>query len=127
MANFYLKTIVFSAQNKRGGRSARDGVKRENEKNTKLSNGPREDRENIPPRGKGGFNRRKDEGAPEGDSPAKDEKREDRGGSGMGFGNRGTGARGRGGSVGRGRGGFGGPRGGGRKRDFDRRSGSDRS
>lgn len=119
--------VEIVARDKKGGRAPKDGVKRENEKNTKLSNGPpREDRENIPPSrgGKGGFSRRRDnESAPEGDSPAKDDKREERGG-GMGFGSRG---RGRGGSVGRGRGGFGGPRGGGRKREFERRSGSDRS
>jgi len=108
-------------------------VRRENEKNTKLSNGPpRENRENIPPSrgGKGGFNRRRDnEGAPEGDSPVKDEiKKEDRGSSSMGFGARGTSRGGRGGNVGRGRGGFDrGARGGGRKREFERRSGSDRS
>ncbi|XP_031566642.1 plasminogen activator inhibitor 1 RNA-binding protein-like isoform X2 [Actinia tenebrosa] len=113
--------------NKKGGRPAKDGVKRENEKNTKLTNGPnREDRENIPPSrgGKGGFNRRKENegGHPESDSPAKDDKERT---GGMGFGGRGrvSGRGERGG--GRGRGGF--DRGRGRKREFERRSGSDRT
>lgn len=124
--SFICHVFFVARDNKKGGRVPKDGVRRENEKNTKISNGPREDRENIPPRGgKGGFNRRKEnEGAPEGDSPAKDDKRE--AGSGMGFGGRGRG--GRGGNVARGgRGGFDRGARGGRKRDYDRRSGSDRT
>lgn len=117
---------LFAARdNKKGGRPAKDGVKRENEKNTKLTNGPsRENRENIPPSraGKGGFNRRKEnEGHTEADSPAKDDKERT---GGMGFGGRGRAGRG-GSGGGRGRGGF--DRGRGRKREFERRSGSDRS
>lgn len=114
---------LFAARdNKKGGRPTKDGVKRENEKNAKLTNGPsREDRENIPPRGgKGGFNRRKEnEGHPDADSPAKDDKERT-----VGFGGRGRPGRG-GSGGGRGRGGF--DRGRGRKREFERRSGSDRS
>ena len=106
-------------------------MRRENDKNTRLTNGPseRRDRDDNTPRerrggGFGGGFRRRD--GPQGDTDSPDKEGAERE---RGFFERGRGGRGSRGGGGRGRGGFG-PRGGGgfgRKREFERRSGSDRS
>lgn len=118
----------------RGGRAPRgDNTRRENERNNQMSSGgPRERRDRDDKgdgqrraggfnSGGGGFRRDRDGGPKEGDLSAARE-----GGDRGGFGGRGRGGRG-----GRGRGGFGGGggrgAGAGRKREFERRSGSDRS
>lgn len=122
IAHFYC--FLERTETRRGGR-ARGDVRRENEKNTHLANGPseRRDRDNNAPRERrgggfsGGFNRRK-EGSQGEDSPEKEGGERERGGRGM----RGFGGRGGRGQLGqRGGGSFG------RKREFERRSGSDRS
>lgn len=115
---------------RRGGRGKSD-VRRENDKNTRLTNGPseRRDRDDNTPRerrggGFGGGFRRRD--GPQGDTDSPDKEGAERE---RGVFERGRGGRGSRGGGGRGRGGFG-PRGGGgfgRKREFERRSGSDRS
>ena len=147
MIDFRNRCLQFSfaerTDSRRGGRGRSD-VRRENEKNTRLANGPseRRDRDENAPRerrggfGGGGFNRRREGSQGDPDSPDKDGGDRERGGFDRG---RGGGRGGRGGGGGRGRGGFG-PRGGGgggvgggggggfgRKREFERRSGSDRS
>lgn len=123
-------------ESRRGGRGKSD-VRRENEKNTRLANGPseRKDRDDNPPRERrgggfgGGFNRRREGSHGDPDSPEKEGGERERGGFDRGRGGRGM--RGRGGRGGFGpRGGGGGGGGGGsfgRKREFERRSGSDRS
>lgn len=136
MLNSY-RYLAERSESRRGGRGKSD-VKRENEKNTRMTNGPseRRDRGEYVPRERrgggfgGGFRRREgSQGDP--DSPDKEGAERERGGF-----ERGRGGRGMRGGGGRGRGGFGGPRGGGgggfgdrggRKREFERRSGSDRS
>ena len=118
---------------RRGGRGKGD-VRRENEKNTRLTNGggERRDRDENAPRERrgggisGGFNRRREGSQGDPDSPDKEGADRERAGEKGGFGRGGRGMRGGGGRGGRG--GFG-QRGGGfgRKREFERRSGSDRS
>lgn len=125
-----MKFCAERTDSRRGGRGKSD-VRRENEKNTRLTNGPseRRDRDDNTPRerrggGFGGGFRRRD--GPQGDTDSPDKEGAERE---RGVFERGRGGRGSRGGGGRGRGGFG-PRGGGgfgRKREFERRSGSDRS
>ena len=143
VCSFYANTDRKEKQEERRG-PRRDDTRRENEKNTRVSNGPvsPSERKNFDkPRG-GGFGRRRENESNDADNNNREERksdpgerrtggfgnRENRGERGGGFGGprdeeRG-GGRGRGGRGRGGRGGFSRGRG---RREFDRHSGSDRA